>query len=110
MKRKCKNMESVSLKKYLKSIIKLNLRELEAYKLVVDGHLKELNNSHANIEKIASRNISQDKFDGLEARVTILENYKSRGEGESKISDWIKLSIAAIAGSVLTILIEKLVQ
>jgi len=119
-----KNKGSVSLKKYLKTIINLkhkhiknsiirteesNRREIDLYKIEVNGHLKDLNNSHANIEKIASRNIGTDKFDGLVTRVENVEKADREMQGATKISDMVKLFIASIIGAGLTLLVQKLI-
>ena len=129
----------VSLRDHLEKIIDLKFDKIgdrldrdqqyvkdafEIFNKTNDIHLDRLNHSHENIKDIASKNISQERFEGLhkeltmklesyaidfERRIKAIEIFTSERLGQKKISTTVWLWVAGIGGAVLTMIINYLI-
>lgn len=124
-------IEHVSLKEHLETVIRIKFEGInkimehdkEAVKEAMDVftktndiHLDKLNHAQQAHERMITANISTDKFDGfvreVDTRFKALEAVRAKNEGETKISDWVKLSILGLVctglGTLFGYLITKL--
>ena len=132
-------MNGVALKEYFEAIIKLNndhilelmkqdkenVKEIfDTFNKNLDVHLEKLNNSHASIKDIASRNISTDKFDSLHRELTIkletttaevnrrleaVEKLWAEKLGEARVDDKVKYVIGVVIGAIITMFVSYLI-